>query len=247
MQLYSFVGIGVVVPVFVLAGWSLDGLARGLTFASLAEPLRHTVVIVAVGSLATLAFASGPAWFVARRRRATERAIEALVVLSGALPGVLVGFGLLLAALAVARWSDDASAAYAALVASGAPLALGYAARFVTEAYGPLTAAVGALDPRTEECARTLGAPRRRWLARVALPALAPGLAAAWTLVAVALVKELPVTLLLGGAMGLRPLSFRVYDRYQEAFLHDAGLAGLLMVAVATAGVAATLRWRRHV
>ncbi|MFT4976034.1 MAG: ABC-type Fe3+ transport system permease subunit [Myxococcota bacterium] len=103
------------------------------------------------------------------------------------------------------------------------------------------------LDPRQEESARVLGASRARWLAQIALPALAPGVAATGLLLFLAILKELPVTLLLGGAVGLRTLAFRVWDRYNEALWHDAGLAGLILFSMSLAVVVTTLRWRRHV
>jgi len=53
--------------------------------------------------------------------------------------------------------------------------------------------------------------------------------------------------LLLGGAMGWRTLAFRFFDRYQEAFLHDAGLAGLMLLLFSFILLVVALPWRRHV
>jgi ABC-type Fe3+ transport system permease subunit len=75
---------------------------------------------------------------------------------------------------------------------------------------------------------------------------VAPGLAAGALLATLAILKELPVTLLLGGAMGVQTLAFRVWDRYREALWHDAGLSGLLLLGLALTLVALTLRWRRN-
>ena len=123
---------------------------------------------------------------------------------------------------------------------------LGYSTRFVAEVFAPLRVAFLSLDPRQEESARVLGASTwKRWK-EVTLPALAPGLTVAWVIGFNAIVKELPVTLLLGGATGLRTLSFRVWDRYNESLWHDAGLAGLLLVTLALGSVLMTLSWRRH-
>ena len=60
------------------------------------------------------------------------------------------------------------------------------------------------------------------------------------------IVKELPVTLLLGGATGLKTLSFRVWDRYNESLWHDAGVAGLCLVGLALVSAVLTLRWRQN-
>ena len=43
-------------------------------------------------------------------------------------------------------------------------------------------------------------------------------------------------------AMGLRTLAFRIFDRYREAFLHDAGIAGLVLLLMAFAAAVLALR-----
>lgn len=240
------VGVGVLLPVCTLLGWVWDGVRYEQPFASLVIPLRDTAVVAGAGAVLTVFLAWFPAWVAARSGRRLSWALEQGTYLTSALPGVLLAFGLMLFALFLSRGLGRGSGVYRALTDSGLLLMLGYAMRFLAQAYASLKTAVLHLDPRQEASARTLGVRPRRWFGRVALPAVAPGAAAAFVLVLLAVIKELPVTLLLGGAMGLRTLSFRVYDRYQEAFLHDAGLAGLLMVAVAVGIVAVSLRWRQH-
>lgn len=241
------IGIGVLLPVIALLGWVIEGVVHGESFASLWVPLRDTAAAALCGAALTLLLASLPAWVAARTSPRRAWWTEQGTYLTSALPGVLIGFGLMLAALYLSRGLGSGGALYQALTGSGALLLLGYAMRFLAEGYGSLKAAVLQLDPRHEATARTLAVGRTRWLRRIVLPQVAPGAAAAFVLLLLALLKELPITLLLGGAMGLRTLAFRVYDRYQEAFLHDAGLSGLIMVALALAAVAGTLRWRRHV
>jgi ABC-type Fe3+ transport system permease subunit len=81
----------------------------------------------------------------------------------------------------------------------------------------------------------------------VTLPSLAPSITVAFLIGFNAILKELPVTLLLGGATGLQTLSFRVWDRYAESLWHDAGISGLLIVGLAMLAVVLTLPWRRDV
>jgi iron(III) transport system permease protein len=90
-----------------------------------------------------------------------------------------------------------------------------------------------------------LGASRWRWARAIVLPSLRSSIFAAYLLVFVAILKELPVTLLLGGPVGVRTLAFRVFDRYNEALFHDAGLAGLLLMAVTLSAFVLTIRWQR--
>jgi iron(III) transport system permease protein len=133
------------------------------------------------------------------------------------------------------------------LLTSGLLLGMGYAARFVAEVFAPLKTTMLQVDPRVMESARMLGATPAKVTRQVVLPAIAPGIAVATLLGFLAVAKELPVTLLLGGATGLSTLSFRIWDRYAESLWHDAGLAALTLCLVALAGVIGTLRWRRHV
>ncbi|MEC7986881.1 MAG: ABC transporter permease subunit, partial [Myxococcota bacterium] len=103
------------------------------------------------------------------------------------------------------------------------------------------------LDPRQEESAQLLGASPKRWFYTIAMPQLHPSLKAAYLIAFLAIIKELPVTLLLGGATGMKTLAFRIWDRYEEALWHDAGLSGLILLCTSLVLCLITLRWRRHV
>jgi iron(III) transport system permease protein len=234
------VGLGLALPLAQLAGWVAGGLSRGLEFASPWEPVWDSLRVAAAGAAITVAAAAAPAWAAARGREGGI--LSQLVYLASALPGVLLAFGLMALALTLSAPFGT----YAALLSSGALLMAGYAARFLAEAFGPLRTGVGQLDRRHEESCAVLGAPAGKWFARIALPQLRPSLAAAYLVAFIAILKELPITLLLGGATGLNTMAFRIWDRYSEALWHDAGLASLLLVGCALAMTLLTLRWRRH-
>ena len=245
------IGVGVLIPTLTLGGWIVEGMQRGETFAPLWKPLRDSVLAAGVGAGLTVLFAG----FVAHRTggRAersggvAQRSWEQAVYLTSALPGVLLAFGLILSALAITRAVGGGREMYGAVLGSGALLFIGYVTRFLAEVYGPLKTAFEQLDPRQRESARALGASTWTWFVRVGAPAVAPGAAAAFSIGFLAILKELPITLMLGGATGLSTLAFRVWDRYSESLWHDAGLAGLVLIGLALAVLTLTLRWRRHV
>lgn len=241
----SVIGLGVIVPLATLVGWVLGGVRRSLPFAPIGGPLLDTVGAALAGAALTLAIATGPAWAASRTRQGISR-IEQAATLTSALPGVLVALGLLQAALALSR-AAGGGALYKGLLTSGVLLGAGYAARFLAEVFAPLKTTMLQVDPRVLESARLLGAPPSRIVRQVIGPAVAPGVAVAGLIGFLAIAKELPVTLLLGGATGLSTLSFRIWDRYAESLWHDAGLAGLALCTMALAGVLVTLRWRKHV
>ncbi len=239
------IGLGVFLPIITLFVWVLMGAKYDNAFASLSQPVLDSAWITTIGALFVVLLAFFPAWYTARNKNKSSWLVEQMTYLSSALPGVLLAFGLILVALFIGRYFDVRSL-YPWLLSSGILLLLGYAMRFLAESYAPLKASILMLDPREKDSARLLGANDWQWFKRVALSTLKPGVLTALLLAALAIIKELPVTLLLGGAMGLRPLSFRIFDRYQEAFLHDAGLAGLVLLVVSFTMTLVLLRWRRH-
>lgn len=239
------IGVGLVIPVVAQLAWVLDGVRRGLSFAPLWEPVLHSTLVAAGAAVVTALLALIPAWGAGPRAGRWRTFAEQVAYLPSAVPGVLVAFGLLLAGLACTRGLGRPDL-YAPLLGSGVLLTLGYALRFLAEAFGPLRAAALRIDPRLWSAARVLGAPRARFVGSVVVPGLAPGMGAALLVAFVAVLKELPVTLVLGSATGLRPLPYRVWDRYSEAMWHDAGLAGLLLMTVALAALWLTLRPSRR-
>ncbi len=241
----AVVGLGVLLPMATLLEWS-SGAEPMAALRDLGGPIGDSLKVALVGALVTVVLAASPAWLSARSRRSGSWLLEQAAYLTSALPGVLLAFGLLLAALAFAKRTGDASATYYAVTSSGALLIAGYATRFLSQAFGPLKSAMLGLDRRLEDSARVLGAGPLRRTVQVILPSLVPSVAVAFVLVTIAIIKELPVTLLLGGAMGLRTLSFRMFDRYNDAFLADAGVAGLALVCLALLAFVVSMRWRHH-
>jgi iron(III) transport system permease protein len=239
------IGLGVVLPIATMGGWVFDGLQRGLTFVNPVGALIDTTGAALAGALLTVLLAALPAWVVVSRQRKqlTGGWLEDAVYLTSALPGVLLALGLMLAALHFSPSFGPGT--YILLLGSGALLMMGYATRYVAEVFAPIRVSFQGLDPRQIESAKVLGAGPIRRLQTVVLPSIAPGVAVAFMIGFNAIVKELPVTLLLGSATGLKTLSFRVWDRYNESLWHDAGVAGLLLVLLALASAALTVRWRR--
>lgn len=233
-------GLGLALPVFELGRWVLAGLiSPELSFAPILTPVLHTVAIAALGAVLTVLIALPVAWVSARARR--FGLLRQGAWLASALPGPLLAFGWILIALLGGRLGLFG---YGALLSSGLLLILGYATRFLAEAGAPLEDGILHLDPRQEAAARSLGASRSRWMSLVVGPALLPGLATALVLAFIAILKELPVTLLLGSPAGLSTLAFRVFDRYNEAVYHDAGLAGLFLLAATLLALTLTLKRR---
>ena len=244
---FVVIGLGVVAPVVSLVGWIIGGVGGAASFVDTLLPIWDTLRLAFLGGTVTLILAGAPAWVAARG--GTKRAfwVEQAVYATSAFPGILLAFGLLLLALAGARIfaTENAREIYGMLTASGILLMAGYATRFLAEAFASLKTAFLQLDTGQSDSARVLGASLWKRVRYVEFPAVRPGVAAAFVICALAITKELPATLLLSGPMGLRPLSVRIFDRYEDAFLADAGLSGALLTVLALTIVLLTLKWRR--
>jgi iron(III) transport system permease protein len=231
------VGLGLCVPVITLLNWVVSGLSQGEVFASPWTATWQTLAVAVAGASLTWCVAWSPAIRSARGHRGTEWVVYGV----SALPAILLAFGWILTARHVGGVSG-----YAWWVGSGVLLAMSYAARFISEVHAPLDAGLRRIDPRWRDVGRTLGATRWAMTRRVWFPALSPAMRVAWLLGFLAIVKELPMTLLLG-PMGMRTLAFRVWDRYEEAMWHDVGLHALILLVIALGGVVWTLRMESRV
>ena len=225
------IAFGVVIPLNTLITWVMQGWQNQLVFAEVFEPIRATLLLSIVGATVITALAYLPGWIAARSTRSIDIYLEQMVYLTAGLPGILLGFGLLLVALAIAQLQQSVTF-YHFILSSGILLIIGYALRFMPQAYAYLKYAFINLNELQYANARLLGATQRYWWMHLALPELWPSIRGAWIIVILAICKELPLTLLLGNSTGLQPLSVRMFDRYQEAFLHDAGISGLLLVII---------------
>ena len=244
------VGLGVFLPVWTLGSWLVSGLeAPGVAFAPIGDDIIDTALLGFAGAWVALLMAFIPAWAVVRSMRRRRWFVEQGTYLTSSLPGVLVAFGIVQMAVVLKRnapFEVGGESFWLLLERFGFLVVLGYTMRFLAEGYAALKPAVLRLDPRQEESARSLGAgaPRRMW--RVVLPQLAPGLAAAYVLLFLSIVKELPITMMLLPA-GRTTLAYRVFDAQREGLLPDVGLAGMVLLVLALCVQLVLLRWRRHV
>ncbi|MGH2810948.1 MAG: ABC transporter permease, partial [Actinomycetota bacterium] len=151
-------------------------------------------------------------------------AISAVIIAGFAIPGLAV-------ALALAHWTVRAPGIFRGLYQSFALLIFAYVVHFGAQALRGSQVAFGTITNQMREAATVLGAPATRRMLSVELPLAAPGMLAAAGLVFMSTVKELPATLLLAPA-GFQTLATRIWSATEDAFLADASLAALTLVAL---------------
>ena len=229
------VGLALVAPVGVLVFWAVRGLFHGSSRAgalvtdagALAGPAVNTAVIAVVAALVAVAAVLPVAYLTVRHASRLGGAANAVIVGGFALPGLVV-------ALALAFWTLQAPWPLAALYQTQALLVFAYVVHFGSQALRSAQVAVAAVAGRLDDAARILGAGRLRRLRTVELPLAAPGLLAGAGLVLLSTMKELPATLLLAPP-GFETLATRIWNATEDAFLADASLAALLLLALSGA------------
>ena len=226
------VGLALVAPVGVLAFWAGRGLVAGSTRAGalvsdaggLALPAVHTATMAVLAAIVAVAAVLPVAYLTVRHSSRLAGTANAVIVGGFALPGLVV-------ALALAFWTLQAPWPLAALYQTQALLVFAYVVHFGSQALRAAQVAVAAVPSRLDDAARTLGAGRLRRLRTVELPLATPGLLAGAGLVLLSTMKELPATLLLAPP-GFETLATRIWNATEDAFLADASLAALALLAL---------------
>lgn len=220
---------GFVLPTALLmqAWWSEGG---GVD-VRLARWAANTALLSGIAVAVVVPLALAIAYAV---RLASARWITALATVAGAgyaVPGIVLGVGL----LTVVGGLDRAAGAWtgAGLLLGGTAVAVVYAycVRFFAVAQHGLEASLKRISPSMDASARTLGAGQFEMLRRVHWPLLRPSLATAALLVFVDCLKELPATLV------LRPFNFDTlavvaYNFAADERLAEAALPSLMIVLV---------------
>lgn len=223
------VALTLVVPCAVLISWVIRGV-RATGRSSLAVDVPdllsasfNTAAASLGAALVAVAVVLPVALAVGRHRSRVGELAQSVITAGFALPGIVIALSLISWTLA----TDLGASLYQTF-----PLLIGaYVVHFGAQAVRASHAAVATAPLRLVESARMLGASRLRRLGRVELPLMVPGLAAGAGLVMLSTMKELPVTLLLAPT-GFTTLATRIWSRYEESFIPEAGVAALTLVAL---------------
>jgi iron(III) transport system permease protein len=248
----SVVAVAFLLPVLRLATWAWSAVRRDgapVLDDRFVENLTNSVVVAAVAAAACVLVSLAIAHALRLGGGRLVRGAAQLTTFGYAVPGAVVGLGV----LALFDAADRALVALGhedgtGLLVTGSVLGIlfAYVVRFTAPAYQAVDASFSRIPPPVTHSALSLGASPTRLLARVHLPMVRPGVAVALTLVVIDAVKELPLVLLLR-PFGFTTLSVWVYELASENFWERAALPALLIVAVAVVPVLLMSRQTRLV
>ena len=241
IALWAFIGVILVLPLTALLFTSLiPAYGVPLTWANmtfdawsealLRQPMTrrayaNSLALALSASTILMAVCLPLAWLMARRPSRATRAIDALVDLPYALPGVVLSIACILAFL-------DLPFTDMTLYGTIWIILLAYLARFLVVMLRPVQASVGQLDPAMEEAASAAGARLGRRLRTIVLPLAAPAAAAGAILVFLTAVNELTVSALLwsSGTETLGVVIFNLEDSGETVMASALAMSIVLLI-----------------
>ncbi|MBL8583022.1 MAG: iron ABC transporter permease [Rhizobiaceae bacterium] len=241
-------GFGIPLVIFGrYAGRRLDMLLT----PELAKAFLTSVMVAAVSAVVTVALALVLINAVRLSRSPLVRAGVRLASLGYALPGTILGLGLLFSLTRIDNGIDavvrSAFGKGTGLLLTGsiAAIVLACTIRFLALAEGAVRSGLEKLPPNLDEAARSLGHSPARSAAFVLLPLLRPAILTALVLVFVDSVKELSATILLR-PFGFNTLATLVYENASRGVVEDGALAALLIIATAVVPILLLSRALAH-
>ncbi len=227
---------GFIIPVCFQVNWSL------LTYVDVIDSAFLTLIwhsVLLAGLAAVIATAL--ALFMAYGKRQTASTFTRLAVnMSGmgyAIPGTVIAVGVMLPLAWVDKMVDSYFRSHfdvsTGLILSGTLFALlfAYTVRFLAVSLKTVDAGLTKIKPSMEEAGRSLGLSEFRLLRQVHIPMMRGSLLAAFLLVFVDVLKELPATLILR-PFNFNTLAIRAYELANEERLADAACPSLAIVLV---------------
>jgi iron(III) transport system permease protein len=234
----TVLAVGFVLPVAQLVWWAVTATladSSALSTGRFATNLTNSAVMAALAALACVGLALVLTHGVRMTGGRLARGAAQLTTFGYAVPGAVIGIGVLVAFAALDGWLEAVGVpGGTGLVVTGSVVGIlaSYVVRFLAPAYQAVDASFATISPSVTNSAFSLGASPLRVLRRVHLPLSRSGIAVALVLVAVDAVKELPLVLLLR-PFGFTTLSVWVYELANENFWEQAALPALLIVALA--------------
>lgn len=234
--------LGFIAPATYLLVRAIERLGFAGFPPGLVQVTLDTLWLAGWATLITVLAALVLAYAPRLRPGALAAGSERIATLGYAIPGTVLGIGLLVPLGVADDWLaqliEAVTGERAGLLLLGTSVAviIAYCTRFLAVATGNIDAGFARITPALDHAGRTLGATAGGVLRRIHLPLLRPALAAAALLVFVDCMKELPATLLLR-PLNVETLATHVYAEAARGTYEDGAIAALLIIIAGLAPV----------
>ena len=226
----TVVVVAVLIPVAILLREAIGARSVSRVFAGSGEAIAKSVVVSAVGATAIVIVAVFLGYARARAVDCLGRLADITFVVMFAVPSTIVGVGL------IGLWNRPGFLGTA--YGTDAMFLLVHLARFVPVAALVLAASVRYVPQSHEEAAAVSGAGWLRTMARIVVPQIRLGLAAAWVIAFVLCFGELGASILIAPP-GESTLPIRIYTIIANTPPSNVAALALLQAAVIFAPLAA--------
>ena len=226
----AFASVGA--PLIALVDWAAGGVARTfgdgrpltVDYSRVADATLNTLWVSVVAAIVAVAAVLPIAFLVGRYRSRAGWIAHAVVISTFAVPGLLI-------ALSMRFWTLRSDIAFTLFGDTFALLIFAYIVRFGSLAMGVSVVAVRSVPDRLHDSARILGAGPLRRFFTIDMPLMGPALLAGAGLVLLSVMKELPISLLIS-PLGFSTLATQIFGSFEDAFVAEAGLMGVTLVAM---------------
>lgn len=222
--------LAVILPLTQLLQWSWIGGWAAIDARFLAF-IGHSLLLGILASILVTLLALLLA--LAQRHTPGKSALllSRVATLGYAIPGSVLAVGIFVPLASLDNWLADYLNIELMLRSSLAALLLAYVARFLAVGVQPIQASLNRITANLDEAAASLGCTGWRRITRLYLPLLGSGLSASALLVAVDVMKEMPITLMMR-PFGWESLSIRIFELTSEGQWEQAALPALALVVI---------------
>ncbi|MDO4791545.1 MAG: iron ABC transporter permease [Buchananella hordeovulneris] len=231
--LAAIAALSVAAPIVALLVRSVLNTRYETDWARIFQAAGTTLLLGFVAATVAALVALPLSYISSRVRSPLVTLLEISTFASHALPGVVLALAMVSLTLQAAPWAYQTAGA----------LIVTYVLLYLPKGVGAIRAGFQQVPVGVEETARTLGDSRLRVWWRVSLPQALPAIGAGWLLIATAVMKELPVTLM------LRPtkLSTLATELWNSSSLGAFGAAAPVGLALVLVGIIPALMLARRI
>ncbi len=206
-------------PVFLLIQWTLTACTNGEVGTSFGTYIGNSIMLSATAATAALVLGTPLAYLASRFPSKLHVACLQGAYIGYALPGPVAALALLM------LFTDMIPIFYGTIFV----LILAYLIHYLPAGLQAMESALQQINPNLEEAARNLGAKGIRTFMQITFPLVRKGFSAAWLLMFLLCMKELPATLLLR-PIGFDTLAVRIWLEASEELYQLAAPPALLIV-----------------
>ncbi len=230
-------GVSFGVPAAILIHWSIEAVAQGALDARFVGFVWNSSFLAALAASAAVIIGLPLAYLANRRPTRLNLACLHAAYAGYALPGPVAALAVLV------LFTQFVPALYGTVVV----LLIAYTLHFLPVGLQSMEPALQQITPNVEEVARTLGCTTQQSLRRITLPLVRNGFTAAWVLMFLQTMKELPATLLLR-PVGFDTMAIRVWLEASEEYYQLAAPTTLLIVFLSLPALMLLVSkdWRGH-